>query len=147
MTIFITMKKVITTSEKETFDLGKKIAKNFCGGEIIGLVGDLGAGKTIFTKGIAVGLKLKENINSPTFVVMKIYDVKHKNIKKFVHIDAYRLKSAEELKTIGIDEYLNRDDVVIVIEWADKIKKILPDKARFINISIENQQRIINLKA
>lgn len=141
------MKKIITNSEQETFDLAKKMAKDFCGGEVIGLIGDLGAGKTIFTKGIADGLGLKENINSPTFVVMKVYDIKNKKIKKLVHIDAYRLESPEESKIIGIDEYLNRDDVVIIIEWADKIKKILPNKTELITIIQNNSKRIINLKA
>lgn len=138
------MKKIITTSEKETFDLAKKLAKDFKGGEIIGLTGNLGAGKTVFTKGIAKRLGIKENINSPTFVIMKIYNTNFKNIKLLIHIDAYRLKSSEELKAIGIDEYFNRSDVVMVIEWAEKIKKILPQNTKFINIKIDNNKRIIN---
>ncbi len=138
------MKKIITTSEKETFDLAKKLAKDFKGGEIIGLTGNLGAGKTVFTKGIAKRLGINENINSPTFVIMKIYNTNFKNIKLLIHIDAYRLKSSEELKAIGIDEYFNRSDVVMVIEWAEKIKKILPQNTKFINIKIDNNKRIIN---
>lgn len=106
-------------------------------------MGNLGAGKTIFTKGLALGLGIKKNITSPTFVLMKIYRVKSLNIKFLVHIDAYRIKSADDLTAIGANEYFNRTDTVTVIEWADKIKKILPKKTRLIKISINKNSRTI----
>jgi tRNA threonylcarbamoyladenosine biosynthesis protein TsaE len=129
------MKKIITKSEKETFELGKNFAKKLKGGEVIGLVGNLGAGKTVFTKGLGKGLKIKEVISSPTFVLMKIYKTKNKNIKSLIHIDAYRLQSEKDLEIIGIAEYLNKKDNVIIIEWPEKIKKILPKKTRYIDFS------------
>lgn len=102
---------------------------------VLGLIGDLGAGKTVFTKGLALGLGIKKNISSPTFVLMKIYPVKSLNIKFLVHIDAYRIKSAHDLMAIGAKEYFGRPDTITVIEWADKIKQILPKKTRFVKIS------------
>ena len=114
------------------------------GGQILGLTGNLGAGKTIFTKGLALGLGIKKNITSPTFVLMKVYPTKHQQIKFLVHIDAYRIKSAHDLIAIGADEYFKRADTITVIEWADKIKKILPKKTKFVKISINKTSRIIN---
>ncbi|MEK7203343.1 MAG: tRNA (adenosine(37)-N6)-threonylcarbamoyltransferase complex ATPase subunit type 1 TsaE [Patescibacteria group bacterium] len=137
--------KYYTKTEKETLVLAKFFAKKLEGGEIVGLTGNLGAGKTIFAKGIAAGLKIKKNITSPTFVLMKIYQVsEHKQIKFLTHIDAYRIKSANDLISVGINEHLNRIDTVTIIEWADKIKKILPKKTKFIKITINKTGRIIN---
>lgn len=123
------MKKIITKNEKETFDFAEKFAKNLKGGELIGLEGNLGSGKTVFTKGIAFGLGIKENILSPTFVYMKIYEVSgHKIIKKLCHIDAYRLENEQILVNIGALEYFNSPEVVSIIEWADRVKNIFPVK-------------------
>lgn len=148
----------ITSSEKQTFNFAKKLAKTLRGGEVIGLVGDLGAGKTIFAKGLAAGLGIKKRITSPTFVIMKIYEIKNQKparnaspikaggskIKNFTHIDAYRLKSARDLIAIGAKDYLGRSDTVSVIEWADKVMVVLPKKTMFVNIkSQKNNKRII----
>lgn len=135
---------IITDSEKATLVLGRKLGRELKGGEIIGLIGSLGAGKTIFAKGLAQGLGLKRNINSPTFVIMKVYPLKNKKIKNFIHIDAYRLKIPQDLISIGAEDYFKQPTAVTVIEWADKIKKILPDATRFIKIEIsENKRKII----
>ncbi len=146
------MKQITTTSEKQTFNLAKKFAKQFKGGEVIGLIGELGAGKTIFTKGLAAGLKIKKNITSPTFVLMKIYPIADCSrntagpIADFVHIDAYRIKTEQDLIAIGVQEYFNRPDTVIVIEWADRAKKILPKKTRYVKIQNKGgNKRIINI--
>lgn len=138
--------KFLSTSEKQTFNLAKKIAKKLKGGEVIGLIGSLGAGKTIFVKGLAKGLKIKKNITSPTFVIMKIYPVaKHQKIKSLVHIDAYRIKRAKDLIVLSTKEYFYRQNIITIIEWADKIKKVLPKKIRLITITHKkNNQRIIN---
>lgn len=156
--------KFSSASEKQTFNFAKKFSKKLIGGETLGLIGNLGAGKTIFTKGLAAGLDVKNNITSPTFVLMKVYPVKsrsarilpkaklfngvnpaakHKIIKFLVHIDAYRIKSANDLVAIGAKEYFNRPDTVTVIEWADKIKTILPRETKFITIVYKNNLRII----
>ncbi|MDO8592844.1 MAG: tRNA (adenosine(37)-N6)-threonylcarbamoyltransferase complex ATPase subunit type 1 TsaE [bacterium] len=139
--------KFISASEQQTFALVKKFAKTLKGGEVIGLIGNLGAGKTIFTKGLAAGLGIKKRVNSPTFVLMKVYQVKSPSIKHLVHIDAYRLKSAQDIIAIGATEYFNRPDTVTVIEWADKIKKVLPLGTRLVKISCKSKSnsRTINI--
>ena len=139
------MNTIITNSEQETYSLAKKFAKNLKGGEIIGLIGDLGAGKTVFTKGLANGFGIKKTITSPTFVIMKVYEIKLVNckIKKLIHIDAYRLKSANDLIAIGADEYFKQEDTVVIIEWPKNIKKCLPLKTIYIKFKIEKNTRIL----
>jgi tRNA threonylcarbamoyladenosine biosynthesis protein TsaE len=126
----------LTSSAKQTFNLAKNFAKKLGGGEVIGLIGELGAGKTVFVKGLATGLGIKKNITSPTFVLMKIYPVTNFKfqISNFVHIDAYRIKNEKDVLSIGAEEYFNQLNTVTVIEWADKIKKILPLNAVIITL-------------
>ena len=135
--------KFISKTEKDTFNFAKNIAKDFKGGEIISLVGDLGAGKTVFSQGVASGLGIKEKVNSPTFVVMKIYDVSNNDIKIFCHVDAYRLSSFAELEAIGISDYLGQKDVVTVIEWANKVSSGLPDNVIKYKLSHKSEEREI----
>ena len=118
------MIKKITHSVKETQDLAKGLATTFKGGEIIGLSGDLGAGKTAFVQGLAKSLGIRKKINSPTFILMKIYPIKNKRIKNFLHLDAYRLNDWRELIDIGISDYLNKPDTLIAVEWVEKVKEI-----------------------
>lgn len=137
------MPEYISHTEKETLEFAKEFSKTLIGGEIIALQGDLGAGKTVFTKGLAKGLNVEQNVNSPTFVLMKVYPASYGNIKQLVHIDAYRLRSARELDNIGAIEYFGKKDTVTVIEWPENIKKALPKKvARFI-LSAKNEKRQI----
>lgn len=141
------MKRIITRSEEETFNFASNFAKNLEGGEIICLTGNLGAGKTTFTKGIAHGLNLKKNVTSPTFVFMKVYDIKKDKIKKLVHIDAYRVQSGNDIEAIGAPEYFTRPDTVTVIEWAENITGILPDKRQTIELkSLDQNTREIYFK-
>ncbi len=143
--------KIITLSEKQTLALGKKIAKELKGGETIALIGELGAGKTIFTKGIADGLKIKKIITSPTFVLMKVYPIdleKNNKIKTLCHIDAYRLNSRKDLIDIGINDYLGQKNTVTIIEWADQVEDILPINTIFVKIEVESngRKRVISIK-
>lgn len=140
--------KYTTTSQNQTIALGKKIAKDLKGGEVLAFSGNLGAGKTTLIKGIAKGLGIKKIITSPTFVLMKVYNVKHKTIKRLVHIDCYRLNSSQEILDIGAGEYINDKNTIVVIEWAEKIKKILPRQQKQILISLGNKEneRLINIK-
>jgi len=136
----INMKKIISKSQKETFNLGKELARECLGAEVFAINGDLGAGKTCLSQGIAAGLKIKGPVNSPTFVIMKVYKVNgHKTIKNFCHIDAYRLTGAEDLEAIGANEYLGRPDTVSVIEWANQVKNILPKNSVKIEIKHKNE--------
>lgn len=118
---------MILNNAEETIEYGQKFAKNIKGGEVLALTGDLGSGKTTFIKGLAEGLKVAENITSPTFVILKKYDAKIDDREiEFVHVDAYRAESIEDIKSVGIEDYLGREDVVIAVEWAEKILEILP---------------------
>ncbi len=122
------MKKIITNSAHETIKLGEKIASQLKGGEVLCLYGELGAGKTTLIKGIARGLGIKKIITSPTFVLMKVFQVKSQKskVKSFVHIDCYRIDNASAIEDIGAMEYFRREDAVTVIEWPERIEKLLP---------------------
>lgn len=137
--------KVISHSEKATQKFAFDFAKKLKGGETIGLIGDLGAGKTAFVKGLAKGLGIKKTITSPTFVVMKVYPVKHTTIKHLVHVDAYRVKTATSLTAIGLEDYIKSNDSVVVIEWADLVEEILPKNIIIINFihKLEKERSII----
>jgi tRNA threonylcarbamoyladenosine biosynthesis protein TsaE len=138
------MQHTITNSEKETLVFGQKYGNELKGGDVIGLIGDLGAGKTILAKGIAFSLGAKKNVNSPTFIVMKVYPVEKDEIGALVHIDAYRLSSEKDLIALGAEEYFSDPSAVILIEWADKVKEILPQKTKYIKIKIlgDNKREI-----
>ncbi|MBU1039162.1 tRNA (adenosine(37)-N6)-threonylcarbamoyltransferase complex ATPase subunit type 1 TsaE [Patescibacteria group bacterium] len=111
----------LTKTATQTRALGKQLAKQLTGGQILGLKGDLGSGKTTFVKGLAKGLNIKNTITSPTFVLFKIYPIKHRTIKRLVHVDCYRV-SGKELSLVGLDEYLNDPQTIVAIEWPNKIK-------------------------
>ena len=143
--------EIITKSSKETKKAGMALGQ-ILGREplsnkalVVALEGDLGSGKTTFIQGLAQGLKVKENILSPTFVIQKDFLLKLKNFKNLYHIDAYRLKNPEELLELGFKDLIGNSENLIVIEWADKIKKILPKnilKIEFTNLE-KNKRKII----
>ena len=93
---------------------------------IVGLSGNLGAGKTAFVKELAKELGIKQHITSPTFVIMKKYNTAHSTFHTLIHIDAYRLCSGEDLKTLGWDELINNPQNLILIEWPEQISEALP---------------------
>ena len=138
--------KIITKNWEETADFASAIAGSLHGGETLALSGQLGGGKTTFTKGLAQALGVVENVTSPTFVMMKVYPIKiDQQEMKFVHIDAYRTESIEDIKSVGIEDYLDRDDVIMVVEWAEKIKEIMPQDMIKINFKFidENTREIL----
>lgn len=108
----------------------RELAKKIRGGEIIALVGELGSGKTTFTKALGRALGIKQNISSPTFVMMQQFLTKDK--LHFYHLDLYRTKNFSEVKGLGITEWWGHPKTVTVIEWADKIKPSLPKSTKFI---------------
>lgn len=139
--------KRISHSEKETEKIARKLAKKLRGGEIIGLIGNLGAGKTVFVRGLAKAFGIKKPITSPSFVLLKPYKIKDSRfkIKELVHVDAYRLKNEKDLIDIGIKDWLGKKDTISIIEWADRVKKILPKNAIKIKIKFgkRENERII----
>jgi len=141
------MQKIIKTQE-EMISFGKQLAPQLTGGDIVLLHGDLGAGKTTLTKGIAMGLGIKDEIVSPTFTLLQHYSTtteQHKNIKHFVHIDTYRLEDAEQLNEIGVEDYLGDENTICVIEWPEKIEGLLRGK-KVMNIMIEHCDEGRNIK-
>lgn len=140
---------MITKNAEETIESARKFARKLKGGEIIGLIGELGSGKTTFVKGLAEGLKVTDTITSPTFVMLKTYPTKiGNNDIEFVHIDAYRIENLDDIKSVGIEDYLNRDNIIMAVEWAEKIREILPPKTIYMNFQHSNQEnyRKISLK-
>lgn len=130
---------MITHSEKETFDIGKKIALNLQKGDIICLIGNLGSGKTVLTKGIASGLGVnKDRVISPTFVLIRQYQIKNK--LRLYHFDLYRLNSINDILELGYEEYLYGDGVA-VIEWADKLKCLMPKQYLKICLSVKGREK------
>ncbi len=119
------MNKIITNNSNATIKFGVKISKTLHGGETLALIGDLGSGKTTFVKGLARGFGVKNKITSPTFVLFKLYQTKHKKIKWLIHADCYRVLGKEILK-MGLAEYLYRPDTIVAIEWAEKLKNLPP---------------------
>ncbi len=146
------MKEVyLSKSPEET----KKIAADLAGrilkskpkakAFLIGLVGDLGGGKTTFMQGFARGLGLKKKILSPTFVIMKRFNIKHPLFVNLYHLDCYRIKKAKEILDLGIKEIMEKPQSIVLIEWADKIKKALPSEILWIDFEFidEKTRRII----
>ncbi|OGY46651.1 MAG: tRNA (adenosine(37)-N6)-threonylcarbamoyltransferase complex ATPase subunit type 1 TsaE [Candidatus Buchananbacteria bacterium RIFCSPHIGHO2_01_FULL_47_11b] len=137
------MKKIVSHSAEELQKIGQRLAKQLRGGDVLALTGPLGAGKTTLTKGIAAGLGIKQIVNSPTFLLMKTYPIPGKNMS-LIHVDCYRIGKAAELTDIGLTELLGRADTITVIEWPEKIKKLLPRQKKLITIELQqNDSRII----
>lgn len=126
-----------SSSEQETKNIAKKIAATLKGGDIVLLYGELGAGKSTFTRGIAEYFKITDNITSPTFTLMNIYPIENSDIKQLVHIDTYRLENEQQLIEIGAEDYLGKPDTICFIEWPEKLDTLLKDK-KIIKITIEH---------
>jgi tRNA threonylcarbamoyladenosine biosynthesis protein TsaE len=118
-----------TVSECETQDVGIMLGSILKKGDIVGLEGELGAGKTVFVKGMAAALGVKEYVTSPTFVILNEY----KGRLPVYHFDVYRVSNPQDMYDIGFDEYIYSDGVVIV-EWADLIREILPAEIVWVKI-------------
>lgn len=131
------MVKNSTVNLNDIPNLAMKIANSVKGGEIFGLVGPLGSGKTTFTQILAKNLKVSTKVTSPTFVIMNQHFGKTKKLKNFwfLHLDLYRIKSFNDIKTLGLTEIWGSPKTVTVIEWANKIKKHLPKKTRLLFFS------------
>ncbi len=133
-----------TYSPDETIELGKKIGSCLTGGEIIAYRGELGAGKTTFTRGLAMGMGLEDNVSSPTFALVNEY---HGKGLSLYHFDMYRINGTEVLESTGFYDYMS-PDAVIAVEWSENINEALDEDTIFIEFAYEGtEERKITLKA
>lgn len=123
------MLKYITESAEETSKIGEQLGKLLVKGNIICLSGDLGAGKTAFTQGIAKGMGVEDYVTSPTYTIINEYAGR----LPLYHFDVYRLNDVEEMYELGYEEYFFGDGVV-VLEWADIVREIIPGERIWITI-------------
>ena len=133
--------ELLSNSEAETEAIGRAIGVSVTGGDVIGLTGDLGAGKTRLVKGIALGLETTEHdkVRSPTFVIVR----EHPGRLRLFHVDAYRLSGAAELWGLGWEEMLNQGGLAVV-EWAERVVQALPEDRLDIELAIAgaNSRRV-----
>jgi tRNA threonylcarbamoyladenosine biosynthesis protein TsaE len=131
-------KEYLTNSERETFLLAKKLAQDFKGQEVVFLIGELGAGKTVFAKGIAAGLRMKDvhQVCSPSYTLINIYEAKY----PIFHIDLYRLGKNAEILDLGWEDYLGQG--IIIVEWAEKVRFNIDAIRVFLQTGERNQRKI-----
>ncbi len=120
-----------TRSEWETEQVGERLGKTILPGTVIAFTGDLGAGKTAFTRGLAQGLEIRERVTSPTFTIVQVYE---SGRLPFYHFDVYRIGDVEEMDEIGYEDYFYGNGLCIV-EWAERIRELIPPQARQITIA------------
>ena len=126
----------VTKSPKETRELGEKLAVRLQPGDTVLLYGDLGAGKSELTRGIAKGLGVKETVTSPSFTILNVYE---SGRCPLYHFDWYRLESAEELYELGMDEYLGGDGIAVV-EWPERCPEAIPEKYMAIRLTATGEE-------
>ncbi len=125
------IKVIESSSWQETFAVGEQIGREAKPGQVYTLIGDLGVGKTVFTQGVAAGLGITEPVNSPTFTIVQIYE---EGRLPFYHFDVYRIGDVEEMEEIGYEDCFYGEGICL-IEWANLIEEILPEK--YTQITIE----------
>ncbi len=129
--------ELITESQSETIEFAKKYGQSLKSGDVVLLNGEMGAGKTVFTKGIALALGITSEITSPTYAYLNDYD------GKLYHYDCYRLSSGEDAEALGLTEYFYAHGIC-VIEWSENIRDVLPDNCKTVTIEKidENTRKI-----
>jgi len=133
----------LTKSSAQTKKLGESFAKNILKRSptkkviVLGLIGDLGGGKTTFLQGFAKGLGIKEKILSPTFVILKKFEIS--KFKHFYHIDCYRVQTTKEILDLGFKKIISNPQNIVAIEWAERIKKILPKNVLILEFEFINR--------
>jgi tRNA threonylcarbamoyladenosine biosynthesis protein TsaE len=133
---------VVTHSAADTHAFAQRLGSLLEVGDVLVLAGDLGAGKTVFTKGIAIALGITETVASPTFTIVREYDAPI----PLVHVDVYRLDHLQELHDLGLDDVLGGDGVTVV-EWGDKVSRALPVERLDVRIEagVDDDDRVITL--
>lgn len=119
-----------STSSQMTFEFAKKIGENLKSGDVLCLDGDLGVGKTVFTKGVAAGLGIKDDVSSPTFTLIQEY---YGGRLPLYHFDVYRIDGPWDMDDLGYDEYFYGEGVCLV-EWGSMIKELFPENTIYVHI-------------
>ena len=132
--------EIFTDSPEATEKLGASFAASVKRGAPICLYGQLGSGKTKFVQGLARKLGCKKNTISPSFVLLRSYRLENKVVKELHHLDLYRLERQSQLKNIGIEDLFNNQEALVVIEWAEKLNKLLPKKRTDVRITIVSEK-------
>ncbi len=136
----------ITNTPAETKQLAERILSKFKGGEVVCLYGELGSGKTIFAQGMINYFIPGKRVLSPTFIIVRHYQVDHHIIKRFLHIDLYRMLNIDEVRELEFFEFMHKSDTIIAIEWAEKLENLLPQKRIDIHIkSLDEDKRKIDI--
>lgn len=131
------MATFISNSPAETETIGRQLAKDVDAGSVLALKGELGSGKTLFTKGLVAGLRSSAAVTSPTFTIVHEYQGGRLPV---YHFDFFRLENREAPARLGLDEYFFGDGVS-VIEWADRFPDLVPEQARWISFKIKSERR------
>ena len=135
--------EIFTRSEKGTFNLGKRLARHLEGHDLILLTGDLGSGKTVFVKGLALSLGISQEITSPTFVFMRSYRGKNFNL---YHFDLYRLRQKSDLSRLDFGDVLGDQNGIFVVEWPKLFPKKLFKRVRHVRLrSLDEHSRQISI--
>ena len=136
------MKEVIVSTANEMQQLARELGSTLKGGEVLTFIGDLGFGKTTFIQGLAKGLGITRRIISPTFVIVRTYQLP--GDKEFYHVDLYRLHTKEEVESLGIIHEFHNPHSIVAIEWPDRLQGYLPEKRIDIIISLlEDEKRSV----
>ena len=125
-------KEFITSSEEETENIGKSLAMSLSKGDAVLLRGNLGAGKTVFSRGFARGLGITEPVSSPTYTIVQEYELPEGG--RLYHLDLYRISDVNAALAFGVDEFLDDPQGISLIEWPDRIDGILPENAICVEI-------------
>jgi tRNA threonylcarbamoyladenosine biosynthesis protein TsaE len=138
--------EILSQNYSQTKNMGKILAKEFLKTSakkalVLGLMGDLGGGKTTFLQGFAKGLGLKRKILSPSFVLMRKFKVKSPRFKVFYHLDCYRIEKPKEILILGLKEIISDSRNIVAIEWADRIKRILPKDTIILKFTFINKNK------
>jgi len=140
----------LTKSPSQTKKLGQELAKKLLKSNpknqalVLALEGELGGGKTTFLQGLAKGLGIKQRILSPTFVILKKFQIPSNRFQYFYHLDCYRIEKPKEILDLNFKEIISDPKNIVAIEWADKIKKILPKETMFLEFkSVDKNKRKI----
>jgi tRNA threonylcarbamoyladenosine biosynthesis protein TsaE len=128
------MSKFLSLSREQTLEFATEYAKTLRAGDVVLLDGDMGAGKTVFAKGVAIGLQIEEEVTSPTYAYMNDYD------GRLFHYDCYRIESIEQAERLGLADYFDMGGICL-IEWSQNIAALLPKKFKRVTIKKINEEQ------